>query len=157
MTGLPFPPPAKGEEEVLSEVEGPLLARFRPPMLRSYFAAAAARELAIREKRYPEKLAAGEMARDDAEADLAAWRAIATLFADGAAETDLSWAQLELATARALQRREDALAEKPADPDRIARRDAVWGIHERISWHRATVDDLNRRLRDRAVRTAQAA
>lgn len=106
------------------------------PSLRAYFADAAAREVEAREKHYPAMVDAGEIERGDAEADLAAWRAIAALFRAGSAETELAWAALELATSRALQRCEDDLAAKPTNATRRARRDAVWGIHERISWHR---------------------
>jgi hypothetical protein len=101
-------------------------------MTHAFFATAAEREVAAREKHYPAQITAGEIARDDAEADLAAWRVIAAMFADGSAESEQGWAPLELATSRALQRREAELAASP-DNDRLReRRDAVWGIHERI-------------------------
>ncbi len=105
--------------------------------LKSYFAQAAARELGAREKHYPQQVEAGALGKEDAETDLAAWRAIAELFDRGDTEATLSWAQLEHATSRALIRREEALAGNPHDQRLIARRDAVWGIHERIVHHRA--------------------
>jgi hypothetical protein len=45
--------------------------------LRSYFAACAEREVRVRETHYPAMIEAGTIARDDAEADLGAWRDIA--------------------------------------------------------------------------------
>jgi hypothetical protein len=113
------------------------------PWLRTYFAAVAARELESREQHYPAMIDAGEIARDDAEADLAAWRVLVPLLRDGSVETELSLAQLELATARALRRCEDYVAEKPGNAIRIARRDAIWGIHERIRHQRETVETIN--------------
>lgn len=100
--------------------------------LRPYFAEAAARELETREKNYPAMIDAGEIARDDAAADVDAWRDIVAMFRDGSVDTERSWAQLELATSRAHQRCEEYLAEKPDNATPRARRDVVWAIHERI-------------------------
>jgi hypothetical protein len=104
--------------------------------LRSYFAACAEREVRVRETHYPAMIEAGTIARDDAEADLGAWRDIYCLFFAGTVDTARSWAQLELATSRALQRCEADLAAQPDNARRRERRDAVWGIHERITWYR---------------------
>lgn len=155
MTALPFPVAAKSEEG-----QPPLLARARRSWVYAYLAAAAARELAIREKRYPEKIAAGEIAKDDAEGDLEAWRTILALFTDGSAETFLTWAVLELATSRAVRSREEALARAPDDEDLIARRSAVWAIHERITWNRSfwSLDRADRGLAPaHGLREAEAA
>ncbi len=108
------------------------------PWLQQYLAVAAKRELSARESHYPAQVEAGTLGREEADQDIAAWRAIAELFAAGSAETGLAFAELELATSRALQRREEALNRKPADPDLTLRRDAVWAIHERIS-HQASL------------------
>lgn len=101
--------------------------------LRAHFAGAAAREVESRERHYPAMIERGEIERRDAEADLAAWRVIAALFAEESVEAETNWAQVELASSRALQRREDALAAKPDSASLRERRDAVWGIHERIA------------------------
>lgn len=114
-----------------------------PLFLRPYFARAARRELELRKEHYPAMVDAGTLERSWALEDIAAWRLIEALFRTGSVETRRSWAVLEHASANALQRREEALAACPEDVEPqvrqqlIARRDAVWGIHERISWHRA--------------------
>jgi hypothetical protein len=107
-----------------------------PTFLQSYFAAAAARELKSRENHYPAMVKDGAITRDESEADLAAWRVIRELIEHGAALTPLSWADLEHATSKALLRREADLEADPKNAKLLARRDAVWGIHERISWQR---------------------
>jgi hypothetical protein len=126
-------------------------------MLRAYFAAAADRELAAREKHYPAIIDAGKLGREEAEADIAAWRIIAMLFAEGSCPTELSWTALAEVTASALERREEALAAKPNDQSLRARRDAVSGIHERIVYHRELIDGLNAKLRAYATRESVAA
>lgn len=126
--------------------------------LNQYLARAAARERDTRARNYPARIEAGKVERGDAEADVAAWSAIAELFDKGEALTGLTYPELELATSRALQRREQALAECPppaagdlldqaeatAAAERrialLARRDAVWAIHERISHQRQLLE-----------------
>lgn len=122
--------------------------------MRAYLAAAAGRELAIRERRIPAMIAAGDMTRRDGEAEIESWRVIAALFRDRSVETGLTWADLELVTAQALLRREEAVAAAPDKPEAIARRDAVWAIHERIAYTRKFIDVLNRDLRTQARRIA---
>ncbi len=107
-----------------------------PSFLRSYFERAAARELRAKERAYPAMVEAGEISREEAAADIASWQVIAELLRAGTARSSLSWAELELATSRTLLRREEAAKAEPGNMDLIARRDAVWGIHERISWRR---------------------
>jgi hypothetical protein len=106
---------------------------FRP---NPYLADAAAFELGAREKFYPADIEAGRIERGDAAVDVEAWRAIAALLAAGSVETDLSWAQLELATSRALISTSEKAAAKPGDWRLVERRDAVASIHARIAWHR---------------------
>lgn len=130
------------------------------PGYRRYLAQAAAREVNVREKFYGQ-VRAGQVERGDRtdeemNADLAAWRVIAALFADGTADTTISWAELELWTARALQSREQAADADPANEGKMARRDAVWAIHQRIAHRREMITDLNSALRERAERKAAA-
>jgi hypothetical protein len=126
-------------------------------MLRRHLAEAAKRELAAREKHYPAMVEAGRLGREEAQAEMAAWRVIATLFAEGSCETELSWTALAETTAGALQRREEALAAKPDDQALLARRDAVSGINERIVYHRDLIDGLNAKFRAHADRESIAA
>jgi hypothetical protein len=104
--------------------------------IRAWLGQMARLEHEARVTHYPAQVDAGGIERGEAAADIAAWDAIARLFADGGVETDQSWAELELAAARALQRREQAHAVKPDNAALRQRRDAVWAIHERIVWAR---------------------
>jgi hypothetical protein len=106
---------------------------------------AAERELRAREKHLPAKVAAGAIVQDEAEADLAAWAAIAALVRDGTAETPLDWRAI-LAAATAAQENLLAAAIAARDPthpdhprfaDREARLGAVVDIRrtlERAAW-----------------------
>lgn len=104
--------------------------------MRESLSAAATFELDSREKHHPAMIADGELTREEADADLAAWRVIAALFRGEEVESWLSWAELEHATSRALIRRSAKAEAKPDNRLLAARRDAVWGIHERIAWRR---------------------
>lgn len=79
-------------------------------------AEAARFELAQRERHWPNKVAAGGMTEAEADADLAAWRAIAALFEHGEAPTSLAWADLVEAAAQAVDSRLAKAAEAGA-PD----------------------------------------
>jgi hypothetical protein len=105
------------------------------PALTAWLAAGAQRELEARVKHYPAMVELKEMTSDEAERDIAAWRAIAGLWAEGTVETGLGWADLEAAAARALERREEAVAARPLDGHLLVRRDTVEAIHSRIAWH----------------------
>jgi hypothetical protein len=106
--------------------------------LHSWFAAAAAREHRARSKHYPALVAAGAMTQEDADTDIEAWRVIAELFGTGEARSFHSYAMLEHATSQALIRREADLAANPTDSSLLVLRDAVWGIHERITFERVS-------------------
>jgi hypothetical protein len=112
-----------------------------------FLAEAARHELAAREKRYPRMVEEGAIERGAAAADLAAWRAIAEIFAEGSTRSDLGWPELEHAAAGAMAR----LAEIEAAP---ARRDAVQAIHARLAATRTLIDELNAALRRHATRQA---
>lgn len=108
-------------------------------MAAAALAQAAAFEVASREKHHPAMIAAGEIERTDADADLAAWRAIAAMLAVPGNRnprlevTDLPWETLELAARRAAQR----LAERvPACPERCraVAEIADWLASERRFW-----------------------
>jgi hypothetical protein len=104
--------------------------------IRAWLATMARAEHAARVTHYPAQVEAGEIERGDAADDIAAWDAIARLFAEGSVETELPWGALELAAARALRRREDACLASPASEALRRRRDAVQAIHDRIVWTR---------------------
>jgi hypothetical protein len=89
-----------------------------------------------RVRRYPALVEEGRLERGDAEADIAAWDAIATLFTEGEVETPIGWAEMELAATRALQSVSAAAEAKPDDERLRARRTAIDGIHDRLAWHR---------------------
>jgi len=101
-------------------------------LLASYFARAAARERDARAEHYPAMVERGDLARDWAQADLAAWRAIAALFEHGRCTSGLPWSALLAAADVALERREAALAGDPQDRHLQERRDSVWGIAARL-------------------------
>ncbi|QAY77895.1 hypothetical protein [Sphingosinicella sp. BN140058] len=111
--------------------------------LRPYLARVARREHDLRQEHYPAMVKAGTMTAEEAHEDCAAWRVVAELFTSGTSETKRTWAELELATGKALQRREQACETAPGDKALADRRDAVWAMHERISWHRQTIMRIN--------------
>lgn len=99
-------------------------------------------EHASRVARYPALVEQGRLERTDAEADIAAWAAIAGLLEQGscdaepieaiAGETSMPsawWALLEHAAARALVSRSAAADAAPDDPARAEKRAAVHSIH----------------------------
>ena len=107
-------------------------------MIRAWLGTMAAAELAAREARYPQKVEQGKMSREAAETDIAAWRAIAALYATGEAPTSLSWAEL----VHAARIQFDALARPtggavPADQAKRDRFLAVEAILSRLEWQRA--------------------
>lgn len=108
-------------------------------IIRIWLGGMAAAELVTREARYPQLVELGRMSRDAAEADIAAWRAIAPLFAEGSVETGLSWsdlahaARIQFAT---LCRSCDA---DPSDAAKRERRDAVQAILARLEWQREQI------------------
>ncbi|CAN5399011.1 hypothetical protein BH09PSE4_BH09PSE4_19440 [soil metagenome] len=104
------------------------------PWLRvAAFAEAAAAELASRAKHYPGMILAGEISRDLAAEDLAAWTAIAILFDRGVVEMGLAWSDLIEATARALVTRTAAWEAKRADPYLADRLVYVQILHDQIA------------------------
>lgn len=123
---------------------------------------AATRERDSRERGFPALIEAGKITREDAEAQLAAWRAMVDLFARGYAERDISWSELHLATSRCLQALErDVERAQGGDPDKlrklIERRDLVDAIHTRIDHHKHLFDDTTAELRQHAAEQAKAA
>src|SRR5688500_1668416 len=88
-----------------------------------FLAMIAARELKIREDLLPKLLEAREISHEEADFELRAWRILAALLAGAEVRTDFTIAELELATARALQRRAEALRDEEAkaapDPARV--------------------------------------
>lgn len=107
-----------------------------------WLAAMARAEHASRVARYPALVEAGRLERGDAEADIAAWAAIAGLLEQGscdataieaiAGDTSMPsawWALLEHAAARALVSRSAAADAAPGDAARAEKRDAVHSIH----------------------------
>lgn len=98
-------------------------------------AAVAAQELALREKHYPAMIERREIQQGEATADLRAWRAIAALFAAGAADED--WRTLEAAADRALVGRDQACRAKPANTYLESRCAGVRWILDWIIYFRA--------------------
>jgi len=142
-----------------------VIADFLSAAIRAGYAPDAARERDERARLYPARIAEEKIERGDAEADYAAWGAIArwcegrwgeTVIV-GAAGEEITLEAMELAAARALQAGEAAVAKAPADPSRIARRDAVAAIHGLLSHYRAWLGDLNTELRAQAAARRQAA
>lgn len=115
-------------------------------------AAAAAFERDARVKHYPADVADGRMTRDEAEADIAAWTAVADIMAGGPTSAPLTWAELALATTRALVRRNEDAETHPGNERKATRRDMVDAIDERIRTTRDSLADLNARLRAHALR-----
>jgi hypothetical protein len=107
------------------------------PALNLWLAGMARAEHASRVRRYPALVEEGRLERGGADADVAAWDAIVTLFGQGEAETPLGWPVLELAASRALEALSASAEAKPADGALAARRDAVQAIHARLAWRRA--------------------
>jgi len=102
-----------------------------------WLAEVAAGEVATREAHFPALVEAGRMERTDAEAELAAWRAIAGICgANGIASTSLAWPALELAASRALIRGEEAVNRQPGNRALLERRDAIQAIHARVAHQR---------------------
>jgi hypothetical protein len=115
----------------------------------AWLARRASDEAASRQLRYPQAVADGKIERDDAETDLAAWKLIAALFAEGSAEAiaevrldgeprriELGWPSLELAASRALIRANAVVERRPDDGELLHRRDAIQAIHARLAIHR---------------------
>lgn len=71
----------------------------------TFLAPFAAEELKARQVHWPKEVLAGRMTQADADADIAAWRAIAELIDTGSTEGE-AWAPLLAALQRAEQRRE---------------------------------------------------
>lgn len=123
------------------------------------FAQAALDELEQRRARYPDAIAEGKIAKDEAEADLAAWTAIEALLRTGSCDAavleamdgDVSmpsawWRRLESAAARAVAARSEAARARPEDEGRVARLRAVEAIHRRmasnLAWCVGQIDTL---------------
>lgn len=126
------------------------------PLGRAILAPAAARERDSRERNFPELVKAGRIPAEQAEAELAAWRAIAEILKRGETERDTSWTELHLYTSRCLLALEADLrraAQAGSDklPRLIERRDLVAAIHARIDWHKHLIDDANTQLRTLAA------
>jgi hypothetical protein len=98
-----------------------------------WLAEIAAGEVATREARYPALVEAGTLERTDADADLAAWRAIAGICgSNGMTSERRDWHPLELAASRALIRGQEVVARNPGHRAHLERRDAIEAIHARI-------------------------
>ncbi|MFN3943925.1 MAG: hypothetical protein ACK4K7_03200 [Allosphingosinicella sp.] len=124
-----------------------------------HLARAARLEAEARERGYPPMVKAGHMTAEEAERDWRCWLVIAEWLARGTARAldwagDYGWPDLELAAAKALRRREDACAAKPADEGLTARRDAVAAILTAVQARRRFIDDLNAALRRHAEQEA---
>lgn len=132
-----------------------------PPFLsrqhRARHAEAARFERDERARLYPARVRDGKIPAADAEGDWLAWVAIARWCAGEPIGFDISFDAMDKAAARALQMGEGAAAKAPADRTRAARRDAVAAIHGLLNAHRAFIDDLNLRLRERAQQARAAA
>lgn len=101
---------------------------------------AATRERALREKHWPVQVAAKAMTQADADADIAAWRTIEQLLADGVAATPLPWSALIDTVQRAMDRQTErawAGGTYSTTPEAEARFGAVADIRrtlERAAW-----------------------
>ena len=128
-----------------------------------WLAEAAARERDLREKHFPALVESGRATKEEADAEIAAWRAIADLMERGWTERETSWSTLHLFSSRALQ----ALA---ADADRAEnggdepklhrlreRLATIQAIHRPIDRMKFLIDDTNAILRARAMRESAAA
>lgn len=115
-------------------------------LCRPYLATMAREEHSSRVRQYPKLVEEGRIERGDAAADIAAWDAIATLLETGACDASALeaqagersmpsawWAVMEHAAARALASRSAAADSAPTDQGRAAKRDAVHGIHMRLT------------------------
>lgn len=132
-----------------------------------WLAEAAALERDVRERKFPELVASGRVTHDDAEAELAAWRAIADIMDRGETAREISWSTLHLYTSRCLQaleadvkKMEQENDQKPC-PERcrrvLNRRAMVDAIHQPIARQKYLIDDTSTLLRERAARKARAA
>ncbi|SMF70688.1 hypothetical protein [Allosphingosinicella indica] len=110
----------------------------------------AGREREVRERVGAQLVAAGTMSREELEADWRAWRAIERWLAGKSLGQDIGFAELELATARALQRNSAKADADPGNAAVVERSDAISAIHSRVAHERAWRDDLNRQLRAEA-------
>lgn len=117
---------------------------------RAFLGPAAAHELDARRRHYPKLIGAGRITRDEAEADLAAWHAIAQLFDPtipprngegdqpqaGGGGPSIPLTILAEAAARCLAGLEADLARAPDDKRAklTARRDLAAALHERVTF-----------------------
>lgn len=127
------------------------------PACRRRVAPAAAVERDNRAEAYPKLVHLKKVTADDAAADYRAWCAITLWTAGERIDFDIGFAEMELATVRALRTADQAVQRAATDQAAIARRDAIADIHALVSGHRDWLDDLNAALRRRAQREAVAA
>ncbi|HEX9955505.1 MAG TPA: hypothetical protein VGB48_09880 [Allosphingosinicella sp.] len=124
-------------------------------MMRKHLAAAATFERDERLRLGPAAVAAGKIAKVDAEREIGAWETIRQWFAGermpllgwSAEAGGYSWTDLASTALRALERREAACARNPDDAARAERRDWVRWINDRVSEERDHIASINERLR----------
>lgn len=123
---------------------------------RAFLAPSAVLERDTRERHYPDLVKAGKITREDAEGDIAAWRAIAEMLEHGETQRQTSWTELHLYTSRCVQNLELKVKEAQASGSDnlrrlIERRDLVAAIHERVDHNKYLADDLTEELRRRTA------
>ena len=107
---------------------------------RGIIAETARRELALRERDWPIEVREGRMDAGTANADIAAWRAIAAMIEQGSAETQLGWEDLIGALRTAEDRRvEAAIAangtrKEAVREERLGRIVTIRRLFERNAW-----------------------
>jgi hypothetical protein len=119
-----------------------------------------------REKFYPGMVQRGELTAAEAQHDWLCWRAIADFYLEppcdhpGFLEWGLTWRNLADAAAKALERREEALAKARPDqaPPLEARRDAVaciaWRLGRRAQFFESLTHQLRAEARQRTAKEA---
>lgn len=133
-------------------------------MIDPVLAEAARYEAKVRQDGSPKRVLSGLLNANAATIDFQAWSAIAGLFETGQFEavqaggvredTVISWPECQAAAERAVASLTKLLAEASPDkrPALERRRHLVSSIARKVALRRATIEDLNRQLRDRAER-----
>lgn len=127
-----------------------------------HLAIAAAYERDVRQRNFPKLIESGRIARAVAEAEIAAWRAIADLMEQGWTQSAVTWTGLHNYTARCLQALESDLDKaKGGEATKLQRlferRATVDAIHQVIARQKYLIDDTNVLLRQRAEQGRAAA
>lgn len=125
-----------------------------PAWLRPIMADAAQYEVERRERLWPDKVKAGQLTAEEADADYAAWVAIRALLAGERPNWPFTWDDLADTADRAVTAAEARLDKAPDDERRVLLLRALEHIALRLAWIRDGLADLNRRLREHAERKA---